>query len=112
MGNCCKAENKRLTDGGDLPIPGNLKSIKDPLVKFEKAFPFHRMSIVTMRDIVHSFLDDKGKLKDLVSVNEFQDKLNDRFIWQNQFNSDTPLYKVLENLPGTTLKDDGLYVDP
>ena len=68
MGNCCKSENK-LLDGGDFPIPGDIKKIKDPLVKFEKTFPFHRMSIVTMREIVHSFLDDKGKLKDLVSVN-------------------------------------------
>ena len=69
MGNCCKAESP--ADGGDFPIPADLKKIKDPLVKFEKTFPFHRMNIVTMRDIVHSFLDDKGRLKDLVSANEF-----------------------------------------
>lgn len=112
MGNCCKSGNQRLTDGGDLPIPGGLKSIKDPLVKFEKTFPFHRMSIVTMRELVHSFLDEKGRLEDLVSVNKFQEKLNDRPIWENQFNSDSPLYKVMEKLPGSIHKDDGLYVDP
>ena len=61
MGNCCKSE-KKLLDGGDVPIPTNLGSIKNPLIKYEKKFPFHRMNISTMRYIIHSFLDNKGKL--------------------------------------------------
>ena len=48
---CNKSERAYdpLLDGGDQPVV-NMALIKDPLVKFEKSFPFYRCHITRMRE--------------------------------------------------------------
>ena len=40
-----------VADSGDLPAT-DLSKIKDPLMKFEKSFPFHRMHIMQLCKLV------------------------------------------------------------
>jgi hypothetical protein len=48
MAGCKCAKNQKRydpnTDFGDMP-PTDLSKIKDPLERFEKEFPFHRMHV-------------------------------------------------------------------
>ena len=43
-------------DGGDYPKI-KVNSIKNPIIRFEKLFPFHRMNIMNFRQIIYNFFN-------------------------------------------------------
>jgi len=68
-------------------------SIRDPLVRFEKSFPFYRMNCCAFINKINEF----GKLEfDYVLLeNSF-----DSDAWVGQFKEGTPLYKLIKSIPG------------
>uniref|UniRef100_A0A7S3IFY6 Uncharacterized protein n=1 Tax=Strombidium inclinatum TaxID=197538 RepID=A0A7S3IFY6_9SPIT len=84
-------------DGGDLPAV-KLDKFKDPLVKFEKQFPFHRMHIASFRQVIYNFGKDKFAISDLKA------RLPGS-LWEQALKPGSPTMTLLESLPGSEKND-------
>jgi hypothetical protein len=51
-------------DGGDFPKI-NVKKIGNPIIRFEKQFPFHRMNIANFRQIIYYHHNKNGLRNDV-----------------------------------------------
>jgi hypothetical protein len=77
---CSKTKYDASLDAGDLP-PVNLSKIKDPLMKWEKSYPFCRIHITNIKDKIFSL----GKNN--FSIAELSD-LIDTPAWKGAFEPD------------------------
>jgi hypothetical protein len=80
-----------LKDTGDLKLM-RAETIKDPLIRFEKSFPFYRMHCRAFINKINEF----GKA-------DFDYKLLghsfDSEAWEGQFKEGTELYKLIKTIP-------------
>lgn len=72
----------------------DFKKFKDPLIRFQYSFPFHRILIRVFYDFVMK--DKKVYYTNLDLESKFRTPA-----WKGQFSQGTPLAKLLALLPGS-----------
>lgn len=87
---CSKQKYDAQQDGGDLPAV-NLANIKDPLMKWEKSYPFCRIHITNIKDKIFSLGKDKFSIAELGALIETP-------VWKGAFEPDNKTYKLLSSL--------------
>lgn len=101
MGVCCgsaKKNNDKLsirsstnTEYSDLSYV-DYKKFSDPLVRFQNFFPFNRINVRIFYNLImleEKELYKRGDLESLLTTNA----------WKNQFNLNTPLCNMLNDMP-------------